>query len=105
VFYNYVASYWQQSLYKFYNRNSVENHIFTYMTLHYSKIYSSLRLLTIYHQVTLKNYLETMPWRKAAFYLSDRNLLISIWRAGRSNGYMVDCLKMTYCESKTRLNN
>jgi len=52
------------------------------LTLHYSKIFYSLRLITIYHQVTLKNYLETVSWCKAAFYLSDRTLLTSICRVG-----------------------
>jgi hypothetical protein len=48
------------------------------------------RLLTFYHQVTLKKYLEIVLWCEAAFYLSDWNVFISIWRAGRSNSYMVE---------------
>ena len=58
-------------------------------TLHYSKIFYWPRLLTIYHQVTLKNYLETVLWCKAVFYISDWSVFISIWRVGRSNSYMV----------------
>ena len=56
--------------------------------LHYSQIYFLLWLLTIYNQVTVKNYLETVPWCKAAFYLSDWTVLISMWRAIRSNSYI-----------------
>jgi len=39
-------------------------------TLHYSELFYWPWLLTIYHQVTLKNYLETALWCKVAFYIS-----------------------------------
>jgi len=46
----------------------------------------------------LKNYLETVVWCKAAFYLSERTVCISIPGAGRSKIYVV--FKMTPCTSK-----
>jgi len=68
--------------------------------LHYSQIFYWPWLLTIYHQVTLKNYLETVLWCKGAFYISDWTVFISIWLVGRSNSYMVDSLRMTPCAMK-----
>jgi len=60
----------------FYDSKSVENYVFTHMighvfTLHYSEIFYGLRLLTIYHRATLKNYVETVLLCKAVFYLCE----------------------------------
>jgi len=43
-------------------------HVFT---PRYSEIFYGLRLLTIYHRSTLKNYLENVLLCKAAFYLRE----------------------------------
>jgi len=50
--------------------------------------------------MTLTNYLETVFWCKAALYLSDWTVFISIWHAARSNSYMVDSLRMMPCAPK-----
>ena len=39
-----------------------------------------------------EEYLDTVPWCKAAAYLTDWTVFISIGRAGRSSSCTVDCL-------------
>jgi len=83
----------------------IENRVFTHkigheFTLHSSEIFYWLRLLTIYHQLTFNNYLETVLWCKATFYLSDWTVFISIWRVGISDSCIVNSLKMMNCALK-----
>ena len=75
----------------------MSGHLFT---LHKSEIFYFLRLLIIYHQVTPKNYLETVVWCKDAFYMSECTVFISIWRAARSNSRKFDWLRKTPRSSK-----
>jgi lysozyme family protein len=45
-------------------------------------------------------YLETVLRCKAAFYISDWSVSVSIWRAESSNSYTVGAVRMTPCVSK-----